>query len=102
MNVWTERSAHRWVGGAAVTASPARTPVVLFAMILVQTPPHLWALAFKCKDDYLPARVPMLSALAVRPWQRADPRAAMQLFGYSTTYLTLLPVLLTVDMFTKH
>ena len=40
--------------------------------------------------------------LAVRLWRRATPKAAMQLFSYSITYLTLLFVLMAVDVFTKH
>ena len=40
--------------------------------------------------------------LAVRLWRRATPKAAMQLFSYSITYLTLLFVLMAVDIFTKH
>ena len=41
-------------------------------------------------------------AMAVRLWRRATPKAAMQLFSYSITYLTLLFVLMAVDIFTKH
>ncbi len=52
------------VGWAAVTDSLAWTPVVLFAIIFVWTPPHFWALAVKYQDDYRNARVPMLPAVA--------------------------------------
>ena len=138
------------VGWAAVTDSLAWTPVVLFAIIFVWTPPHFWALAFKYKDDYQAANVPMLPAvatfkrtareilfysvilvavslvlaavahlgavyivsavvlgavfvaLALRLWRRGTPKAAMRLFSYSITYLTLLFVLMAVDIFTKH
>ena len=138
------------VGWAAVTDSLSWTPVVMFAIIFVWTPPHFWALAVKYKDDYQAASVPMLPAvatfkrtaqeillysvilvgvslllaavghlgviyivsasvlgvvfvaLAVRLWSRATPKAAMQLFSYSITYLTLLFVLMAVDIFTKH
>jgi protoheme IX farnesyltransferase len=138
------------VGWAAVTDSLAWTPVVLFAIIFVWTPPHFWALAFKYKDDYQAAHVPMLPAvatfrrtargiilysvvlvavslvlaavahlgavyvasaavlgavfvgLALRLWHRETPQAAMQLFSYSITYLTLLFVIMAVDVFTKH
>src|ERR1700729_4323121 len=138
------------VGWAAVTDSLAWTPVVLFAIIFVWTPPHFWALAVKYKEDYQAADVPMLPAvatfkrtareilfysvllvavslvlaavarlgviyivsasvlgvvflaLALRLWRRATPKAAMQLFSYSITYLTLLFVLMAVDIFTKH
>jgi protoheme IX farnesyltransferase len=52
------------VGWAAVTDSLAWTPVVMFAIIFVWTPPHFWALAFRYKDDYQAANVPMLPAVA--------------------------------------
>jgi protoheme IX farnesyltransferase len=138
------------VGWAAVTDSLAWTPMVLFAIIFVWTPPHFWALAVKYKEDYQAAGVPMLPAvatfkrtareilfysllllgvslllaavarlggiyvvsasvlgvvfvaLAVRLWRQASPKAAMQLFSYSITYLTLLFVVMAVDIFTKH
>ena len=40
--------------------------------------------------------------MAVRLWIQATPKASMQLFSYSITYLTLLFVLMAVDVFTKH
>jgi heme o synthase len=138
------------VGWAAVTDRLAWSPVVLFAIIFLWTPPHFWALAFKYKEDYQAAEVPMLPAvatfartareiliysvllvgvtlllapvaslgviylvaasllglvfvgLAARMRWRATPKAAMQLFSYSITYLTLLFVLMAVDILTKH
>jgi protoheme IX farnesyltransferase len=138
------------VGWAAVTDSLSWTPIVMFAIIFVWTPPHFWALAVKYKEDYQAAHIPMLPAvasfkrtaqeilvysvilvgvslllawvaslglvyvvsasalglgfigLAVRLWRRATPKAAMQLFSYSITYLTLLFVCMAVDVFTKH
>jgi heme o synthase len=138
------------VGWAAVTNSLAWTPVVMFAIIFVWTPPHFWALAVKYKDDYQAANVPMLPAvatfrrtageiliyslllvgvsvllaavaalgalylisaaalgavfvaLALRLWRTATPKAAMQLFSYSITYLTLLFVVMAVDVLINH
>jgi protoheme IX farnesyltransferase len=52
------------VGWAAVTGSLSWTPIVLFAIILVWTPPHFWALAVRYREDYAAARVPMLPAVA--------------------------------------
>lgn len=52
------------VGWAAVTDRLGWTPVVLFAVIFVWTPPHFWALAVKYRDDYRTAHVPMLPAVA--------------------------------------
>jgi protoheme IX farnesyltransferase len=138
------------VGWAAVTDHLAWSPVVLFAIIFLWTPPHFWALAFKYKEDYQAAEVPMLPAvatfartareilvysvllvgvtlllapvaslgviyvasasllglvfvgMAARLRWRATPKAAMQLFSYSITYLTLLFVLMAVDILTRH
>jgi protoheme IX farnesyltransferase len=52
------------VGWAAVTGSLSWTPVVLFAVIFLWTPPHFWALAVKYREDYQAAGVPMLPAVA--------------------------------------
>jgi protoheme IX farnesyltransferase len=41
-------------------------------------------------------------AMSIRLWMRATPKAAMRLFSYSITYLTLLFVLMAVDIFAKH
>lgn len=65
------------VGWAAVTNSLAWTPVVLFAIIFVWTPPHFWALAFKYKDDYSAAHVPMLPSVATFR------RTAVEIFVYT-------------------
>ncbi len=138
------------VGWAAVTNSLSWTPVVLFAIIFIWTPPHFWALAVKYKDDYEAAHVPMLPVvttftrtarqiffytvllvatslllagvghlgplyiagaaalgavflvMALRLWRHATPKAAMRLFSYSITYLTLLFVVMAVDVFVQH
>ncbi len=52
------------VGWAAVTNTLAWTPVILFGVIFMWTPPHFWALAFKYKDDYEAAHVPMMPVVA--------------------------------------
>ncbi len=138
------------VGWAAVTGSLSWTPVVLFAVIFVWTPPHFWALAVKYKDDYSAAHVPMLPSVATfrrtaveillytvclvavslllaavarlgpiyvasasllgalfiamvaRLWHQATPKAAMAVFSYSITYLTLLFVAMAVDVFARR
>ena len=48
------------VGWAAVTNSLTWTPVLLFAVIFIWTPPHFWALAVRYRDDYEAANVPMM------------------------------------------
>lgn len=135
------------VGWAAVTNSLSWAPVVMFGIIFIWTPPHFWALAYKYKEDYQAAGVPMLPAvatfkrtareilvytvllvgvslvltpvaklgivytisaivlglvfvaLAVRLWRVETPKAAMQLFSYSITYLTLLFIVMALDVF---
>jgi len=52
------------IGWSAVTNSLAWTPVVLFAVIFIWTPPHFWALAVRYRDDYEAADVPMLPVVA--------------------------------------
>jgi protoheme IX farnesyltransferase len=52
------------VGWAAVTGGLSWTPLVLFAVIFVWTPPHFWALAVKYREDYQAANVPMLPTVA--------------------------------------
>jgi heme o synthase len=48
------------VGWSAVTDQVALAPFIMFAIIFVWTPPHFWALAFKYREDYKSADVPML------------------------------------------
>ncbi len=55
------------IGWAAVTGSLAWTPVVLFGVVFLWTPPHFWALAFRFRNDYEAASVPMLPVVATAP-----------------------------------
>jgi protoheme IX farnesyltransferase len=52
------------VGWSAVTNSLTWTPVLLFLVIFLWTPPHFWALAVRYRDDYEAANVPMMSVVA--------------------------------------
>ena len=52
------------VGWAAVTGDLTWTPVILFLIIFMWTPPHFWALALKYRDDYAKAGIPMLPVVA--------------------------------------
>src|SRR5271169_5647337 len=78
------------VGWAAVTDSLSWTPVVLFAIIFVWTPPHFWALAVKYKDDYQAANVPMLPAVATFK------RTAAEILLYSVVLVAVSLVLAAV------
>ena len=52
------------IGWAAVTNSLGWTPVLLFLVIFIWTPPHFWALAVRYRDDYQAAHVPMMPVVA--------------------------------------
>jgi protoheme IX farnesyltransferase len=52
------------IGWAAVTNSLGWTPVLLFLVVFIWTPPHFWALAVRYRDDYAAAHVPMMPVVA--------------------------------------
>lgn len=78
------------VGWAAVTNSISWTPIVMFLIIFLWTPPHFWALAFRYKDDYASANVPMLPSVAT------PKRTALEIVIYTVALwastLVLIPV----------
>ena len=48
------------IAWAAMTGRLDWAPVGMFAIIFLWTPPHVWALAIKLKEDYARAGIPML------------------------------------------
>ncbi len=76
------------VGWAAVTGRLDLTALLLFAVVLVWTPPHFWSLALVMRDDYARARVPMLpvvrGAAVTRRW--------ILVYTVVLVPITLLPV----------
>ncbi len=78
------------IGWTAVTGSLALAPFVLFAVVFFWTPPHTWALAFRYREDYAAAEVPML------PVVMAAPRVAVRILIYTvvtvSVSLTLWPI----------
>jgi protoheme IX farnesyltransferase len=54
------------IGWAAVTDTLSWTPVILFMVIFLWTPPHYWPLSMKYRDDYAAAEVPMLAVVRGR------------------------------------
>ena len=48
---------------AAATGSLAVAPWLMFLIVFLWTPPHFWALALYCRDDYVRARLPMLPVI---------------------------------------
>jgi protoheme IX farnesyltransferase len=54
------------IGWAAATGDIGLEPVILFLIVFLWTPPHFWALALNCSDEYARAGVPMLPVVAGR------------------------------------
>jgi protoheme IX farnesyltransferase len=50
-------------GAAAAGRTADPTALILAAVLFLWTPPHFWALAFACKEDYKAAGVPMLPVI---------------------------------------
>ncbi len=67
---------------AAATGQTAVAPWLLFLIIFLWTPPHFWALALYCKEDYIKARLPML------PVVKGDDATYKQILIY--TYALIL------------
>jgi len=65
------------IGWTAVTDHLAWAPFVLFAIVFCWTPPHTWALAFRYREDYAAAEVPML------PVVRTAPEVAWRILAWS-------------------
>jgi protoheme IX farnesyltransferase len=135
------------IGWAAVTGSLAWPAWAMFAVVFLWQPPHFWALAITCRDDYARAGIPMLPVVAtlrrvgletvIYSWltvaasfalwalgmtplygltaavvgtlllveahrvygraRRDEPVKPMRLFHWSTTYLTILSVAISID-----
>ncbi len=62
---------------AAATGGTAILPWLLFLIVFLWTPPHFWALALFCKDDYVRAQLPMM------PVVKGDDSTLRQIVVYS-------------------
>ena len=78
------------VGWAAVRNGLDWTPVLLFAVIFLWTPPHFWALAIKYRDDYAAADVPMLPVVV------GLRRTSVRIVAYTVVLWALTLVLVPV------
>ena len=76
------------IGWAAVTGSVTWTPVVLFLIIFLWTPPHYWPLSWRYRDDYKNANVPMLTVVR----GRVTVGLQIVLYAWATFAATLLLV----------
>jgi protoheme IX farnesyltransferase len=63
---------------AAATGGTAVLPWLMFLIVFLWTPPHFWALALFCKDDYVRAQLPMM------PVVKGDAATLRQIVAYST------------------
>ena len=52
------------IGWVAATGEVATLPLLLFAIIFLWTPPHVWALSLFVRSDYAAAGIPMLPVVA--------------------------------------
>jgi heme o synthase len=78
------------IAWAAVTGTIELAPLAMFAVIFLWTPPHVWALAIKLKDDYARAGIPML------PVVKGVDETTRQIFIYTIIMVIgtlLVPVL---------
>jgi len=79
-----------FIGWAAVTNSLAWTPVLLFLIIFLWTPPHYWPLSMKFRKDYANAGVPMLPVVA------SPARVAREMIAYAVAMVAVSLVLVPV------
>ncbi len=71
------------IGWAAATGTLSWASFVMFLIIFFWTPPHFWALALCCKEDYKTVSYPMF------PLVKGDAATRSQILWYS---LSLLPL----------
>ena len=74
------------IGWSAVTGSLTWTPIILFALVFLWTPPHYWPLSMKYKAQYDNVDVPMLGAT------RSGAQVGLQviLYAWATVACSLL------------
>jgi protoheme IX farnesyltransferase len=78
------------IGWSAVTGSLSWTPVILFMIVFLWTPPHYWPLSLRYKDDYAAAGIPML------PVEQSLAVVARQIILYSWAMVGVTLVLIPV------
>lgn len=65
------------IAWAAMTGDLGLAPLVMFLIIFLWTPPHVWALAIKLREDYARAGIPML------PVVKGVDETTRQIFWYT-------------------
>jgi protoheme IX farnesyltransferase len=84
------------IGWAAVTGGLDWPAWAMFAVVFLWQPPHFWALAITCKDDYARAGIPMLPVVAtmrrvgleivIYAWLTLAASVALWMTGMSPVY----------------
>jgi protoheme IX farnesyltransferase len=77
------------IGWAVVTDSLTWTPVILFLIIFLWTPPHYWPLSWRYRQDYRDAGVPMLTVVR----GRVTVGLQIVLYAWATVAASLLLVI---------
>ncbi|MCC7162653.1 MAG: protoheme IX farnesyltransferase [Anaerolineae bacterium] len=77
------------VGWAAVTDQLSILSLYLFAIVLLWTPPHTWALMLLVEKDYRRVSIPMLPAV----WGELEARRHIILYSVLLFIVTIMPVL---------
>ncbi len=83
------------IAWAAITGDVALAPLVMFLIIFLWTPPHVWALAIKLREDYARAGIPML------PVVKGVDETTRQIFWYTVVMVVgtlALPLLTTPSL----
>jgi protoheme IX farnesyltransferase len=76
------------IGWAAVTGGLDLTPMLLFLVVFLWTPPHFWALSLYRAEDYARAGVPMLPVVA----GPSETRRQIAGYGWAMVIASLAPV----------
>ena len=76
------------IAWAAMTGTVAEPAWIMFAIIVMWTPPHFWSLALMYKDDYVNVNYPML------PVVKGDSVTRNQIFGYTVLMIATSALLL--------
>jgi protoheme IX farnesyltransferase len=78
------------IAWAAITGGLSWTPVVLFLIVFLWTPPHYWPLAIKYREEYAAAGVPMLPV--VKPLTDTARQIVLYSWAMVAMSLVLIPV----------
>ncbi|MFM7014038.1 MAG: heme o synthase [Actinomycetota bacterium] len=78
------------IGWAAVTGNISATPIILFLIIFLWTPPHYWPLSMRYREDYKQAGVPMLPV--VRGAKTVGSQIILYAWALVVSTLLLIPI----------